>query len=106
MGDYIRHFRGQWDFCVHLETPEKHFDASKDVHKSVLACPNILRRLGNVGVIIAPLAHAKLRRIHTERRTPIPAKTTVAGENTCEIDMRVQNSDKRIPYQANCSNSP
>ena len=45
MGDYIRHFRGQRDFCVHLDTSEEHFNAFKDAHKSVLACPNILLRL-------------------------------------------------------------
>jgi hypothetical protein len=45
MYDYIRHFRGQRDFCVQLKTSEKHFDAFKDVHKSVLAFPDVLRRL-------------------------------------------------------------
>jgi hypothetical protein len=104
MGDYIRHFRGQRDFCVHLNTSEKHFNAFKDVHKSVLACSNTLRRLRNVCVTIVLLARAKLMRIRTARRTPIPAKTTVAGENACEINMRVQISDKRMSYQANCSN--
>ena len=44
-------------------------------------------------------------RIVTERRTPIPANITVEGENACEIDMRVQISDKRMSYQANSSNS-
>ena len=33
---------------------------------------------------------AKLLMIHTERRTLIPAKTTLAGENTCQIKIRVQ----------------
>ena len=89
MGDYIGHFRGQRDFCVRLDTPEEHLNAFKEVHKSVLACPNILRRLRNACVTTVLPAHAKLRRIHTERRTPIPAKTTVAGENDCETNMRV-----------------
>ena len=35
-----------------------------------------------------------LRKIHTERRTPTPANTTLAGENTCQINMRVQISDQ------------
>jgi hypothetical protein len=39
---------------------------------------------------------AKLLRIHTERRTPIPAKTTLAGEKTCQINIRVQISYKRM----------
>jgi hypothetical protein len=33
------------------------------------------------------LAHDKLSKIHTERRTPIPVKIVVAGENTCQINM-------------------
>ena len=45
MGDYIRHFHGQRDFGVHLDTSEEHFNAFKDVHKSVLACTVSLRRL-------------------------------------------------------------
>jgi hypothetical protein len=37
------------------------------------------------------MAHRILiRRIHTERRTPTPANTTLAGENTCQINMSVQ----------------
>jgi hypothetical protein len=42
------------------------------------------------------LTHDKLSRIHTERRIPIPVKITVAGENTCQINIRVQISDKRM----------
>jgi hypothetical protein len=30
-----------------------------------------------------------LRRVHTERRTPNPIKITFAGENTCQINERV-----------------
>ena len=101
MGDYVRHFRGQPNFCIHLKTSKKHFDAFKYVHESVLAFPNVLHRLRNVCVTIA---HAKLTRIHTERRIPIPAKTTVAGENDCEIDIRLQVSDEHMSYQANSSN--
>jgi hypothetical protein len=44
-----------------------------------------------------------LRRIHTERRTPNPANITFAGENTCQINMRVQFSyefvSRSIPDQ-------
>jgi len=31
--------------------------------------------------------------IPTERRTPIPAKMTLAGENACEIDVNEWTSD-------------
>jgi hypothetical protein len=40
------------------------------------------------------MAHAKLIRIHTERRTPTPAKITLAGGNACHINMRESISDK------------
>jgi hypothetical protein len=43
------------------------------------------------------------RRVQTNKRTPIPAKTTLAGENTCQVNMRVQNSDEFTcrTYQTN-----
>jgi hypothetical protein len=48
--------------------------------------------------------HAKLLRIRTERRTPIPAKTTVAGENACQVNMSVYRIGTcRLAYQANCA---
>ena len=31
----------------------------------------------------------KVLRVHTERRTPSPTKTTFAGGNTCQINMRL-----------------
>ena len=38
----------------------------------------------------------------TERRTPIPAKMTCAGENTYQINIRMQISDESVStYQAN-----
>ena len=40
--------------------------------------------------------------IHTERKTPTPAKMTLAGENTCHVNMREQDSKKCMSeaYQA------
>jgi hypothetical protein len=40
------------------------------------------------------MAHAKSIRILTDRRTPTPAKMTLAGENSCDINMREHVSDK------------
>jgi len=34
------------------------------------------------------------RRIHTKRKTPTLVKITVAGENACQMSMRVQTSDE------------
>ena len=50
LNDYIHHFRGRRQFCIDLETPEKHLNPLEDVDKSVLACPSILGRLEGVGV--------------------------------------------------------
>ena len=52
------------------------------------------------------MANTKLlRRIRTERRTPIPENITVAGEKACQISMSVRIPDKLIPetYQTNAS---
>jgi hypothetical protein len=42
LNDYVHHLHGRRQFCIDLETSEKHFDALKDVNKSVLARPSIL----------------------------------------------------------------
>ena len=90
----MHHFRGRRYVSVHLEASEKHLDALEDVHKSVLAFPDILGRLKIVRI---RLRYTELLGIRTERRTPIPAKTTLAGENTCQINIRVQIPNKSIP---------
>ena len=40
------------------------------------------------------MAHGNISRILTERRTPMPAKTTFAGGKACYIKMSVWNSNK------------
>jgi hypothetical protein len=42
LNDYIHHLCRWWYSCVGLEAPEEHFDALKDVDKSVLTCSSIL----------------------------------------------------------------
>ena len=87
LNNYILHFHGQRHFRVDLETPEKHLNPLEYVDKSVLVRPSILSRLRDISVTTA---HTKLlRRIHTERRRPIPANMTFAGENTYHINMSV-----------------
>jgi hypothetical protein len=53
LNDYIHHLRGRRQFCIDLETPEKHLNPLKGLDKSVLACPGILGRLEGVGVRMA-----------------------------------------------------
>jgi hypothetical protein len=67
---------------------EKAFYALEHLKKSVLARANILGCLRAVRITIDRTK--VLSRIHTEKRTPIPAKIAFAGENTCEISMRIQ----------------
>ena len=86
LNNHVHHFRRQRHFCVHFKPPEKHFDALKNVQKSFLARSNVFRCLTTVCV---RMTHARAFRIHTERRTPIPAKTTVVGENACKINVSV-----------------
>ena len=74
-------------FCVNLDSSKKHFDALKNVDKSVLAGSNILNCLKEVRVTIA---YGKLLRILTERRMPNPAKMTFAGGNACNINMSMR----------------
>jgi hypothetical protein len=60
---------------------KKGFYALEHLKKSVLAREDILGCLRAVHITID---QAKvLKRIHTERRTPIPAKIVFAGENIC-----------------------
>src|SRR6267154_463076 len=86
LNEYIHHFRSWRHLCVGLETSEKHFNALEDVDKSALACPNILSRLGDVGVTMSSRKVVK-NGLHTERSTPTPANITLAGENTCQTNM-------------------
>jgi hypothetical protein len=93
--DYIHHLWGRRHFYIDLEASEKHLNALKDVYENVLACPSIFSRLRGVGVTMAPTK--TIRRIRTVRRTPIPENITVAGENTCQMNMSVHVSDKFSP---------
>jgi hypothetical protein len=86
--DYIHHFLVKCRFRINLESLEKAFYALEHLKKSVLARANILGCLRAVRITIDRTK--VLSRIHTEKRTPIPAKIAFAGENTCEISMRIQ----------------
>jgi hypothetical protein len=64
------------------------FDMLEDIDDRTLARINILSRLTEPGVAIVYTKGE--RRILIKRRTPIPAKITFAGENTCKIDIRTR----------------
>jgi hypothetical protein len=58
-----------------------------------LACTDIFSCLSNARIKMA--ATKALGRIQTERRTPTPTKMTFAGENTCQMHIRIQISQIR-----------
>jgi hypothetical protein len=62
-----------------MSDPHETFDAIKDLDKLVSAGARIFSRLGTLGVKIDRTTE-KCRK-PTESRTPIPAKTTLAGGN-------------------------
>jgi hypothetical protein len=75
---------------------KKSLYALKDFKKSLLARPNIL---GCLRYDLITMDRTRvLRRIHTERRTPIPAKIAFAGENTCKTRVRMQILDTLISW--------
>jgi hypothetical protein len=93
-GDYVHHFLVECRFRVNFESLEEAFYALEHLKKSILACANILGCLRTVRITIDRTKI--LRKIHTERSTPIPAKIAFAGENTCKRTMRIQISDTLI----------
>ena len=84
LSNHIHHFLGRRQFCINLETSEEYFDPPKKGDECVFASSKIFRRLRDLCVT---LAHAKVTGIHTERRTPTPAKMTLAGEKSCHANM-------------------
>ena len=82
---YIHHLCRWWHLCVNLNTSEKHFDALEHVDKGVLSCSGMHSCLRDVGVTVARTE--LLRRLHTDSRTPKPAKITLADGNTCQMDV-------------------
>jgi hypothetical protein len=62
-----------------METHEESLDPHKDVNQHILARIYVFSRLTCASVIMA--CTEKSRMVLTERRTPIPEKTTLAGEN-------------------------
>ena len=77
--NHVRHPSSRLHFRVRLETHEEALDPHEDVNQYVLARIYIFSRLTNASVIIARTERSRM--MLTERRTPIPEKTTFAGED-------------------------
>ena len=80
---YVRHFGGQRNLSINSEPLEEALDALKQFDECIVARADIFCRLCNDGVRRGPgIVYEK---IQTERRTPIPAKTTPAGGNAFTV---------------------
>jgi len=74
-------------FSVYVQTSEKCLNALEHVEKSVLVRADVLSCLRIVRITMDRTK--VIRRVHTKKKTPNPIKITFAGENTCQINMRV-----------------
>jgi len=68
------------DCGIYVESRKKVFDATKYVEERISKRRCILGRLEFFSLTV--IYAGESRKIRTKRRTPIPAKTTFAGENT------------------------
>jgi hypothetical protein len=85
--DRVHHSLIWYRFSVRVQTSEKCFYALEHLKESVLVRANVFSCLRIVR--ITKERTKVLRRVHTERSTPNPIKITFAGENTCQINERV-----------------
>ena len=86
-GDCVHHSLIWCHFSVYIQTTEKGFYALEHLKKCILVRANILSSLR---IICITMVRTKAsRRAHTERRTANPIKITFAGENTCQINERL-----------------
>jgi hypothetical protein len=76
---HLCHGRCGLDFSINLEPAQKVLDAFEDINKGIVACPHVLGRLANAGIITKRRERARVTR--TERRTPIPAIIGFEGGN-------------------------
>src|SRR6266849_8985354 len=91
-------------FSVYVQTSEKCFYAFEHLKKSVLVRANGLSCLRIVRITMNRTK--VLRRVHTERRTPNPMKITFAGENTCQINERVDLGQVHVLKHTELTPSP
>jgi hypothetical protein len=75
-----------------LKSLEKSFYSLEHLKKSILTRVNILSNLRDAGITMDRTR--ALRKIHTKRRIPTPAKIAFAGENTYKITVRVHISTR------------
>ena len=80
LNDDVRHRRSRWNLRVRFEAFEKVLNTFKDIDQCVLRRTDVLGCLMNVDVNLE--SQRDRDKILTWRRTPAPAKITVAGEKT------------------------
>src|SRR6266702_1067131 len=77
--DNVRHSCRLRNFCIGLQPLEEVLNAFEDVNENVVTSSNVLGRLNDRAVMV--VQRVRSTKILTKSRTPIPAKTTLAGEN-------------------------
>ena len=82
------------DLGICLQTFEKVLDTFKDVDQGLLRCIDILNRLTSFDVKLG--LGRDVDKIRTWRRTPAPAKITVAGEKACVVTVKIAVLNRRI----------
>jgi hypothetical protein len=87
LNDDVRHCLGWSNLRIGLQTFEKVLDPLKDVDKCLLRCIDILNRLTSIDVKLG--LRRDVDKILTWRRTPAPAKITVAGEKTFVVTVEL-----------------
>ena len=85
--DDARHCRRWWDLRICLQAFEEVLDTFKDVNQGLLRCADVLNRLTNFDVNLD--YQRDVDNILTWRRTPAPAKITVAGEKTYVVTFKL-----------------
>jgi hypothetical protein len=79
-GDHVHHRCSRWDLRIGLQSSEKVFDTLEKVSKYTSTRFDILSRLRELDIRMR--GKVKSKNMRTKSSTPIPAKTTLAGENT------------------------
>ena len=98
----VRHRRRWWNLGICLQAFEKVLDPFEDVDQGILYCTDILSRLLRLNVKLE-LQRDK-DKISTWRRTPAPAKITVAGEKTYVVTDKLSSQTRAFDtYQTNPS---
>ena len=90
LNDYIHHVRSRRQFCIDLETTEKHLNPLKDVDESVLARSSILSCLRGVDV---RTAHEATKTDTNRKEDADPCKYRIRGRKYLPNEYEYKRAD-------------